>query len=101
MDKGVRNCTAKVYIADSLSCLCVCVCVFACGDDLQSSQREMDAHPYAKCARVPHVKHTADLCPSLDPLVVRRGRTKGRLTNQERLRSPPSPFLVNNGDLRA
>lgn len=27
MDKGVCNCTAKVYIADSLSCLCVCLLV--------------------------------------------------------------------------
>lgn len=35
-----------------------------CGEDLQPSQRKMDASPDAKhgCVCVLHVKHTADLC---------------------------------------
>lgn len=58
MDKGVENCMLHDGFKSEPEIVCVC----ACGDDLQSSQREMDADPNAKCVCVLHDKHTADLC---------------------------------------
>lgn len=81
-----------ICLTDSLMSLCA----FCCGDDLQSSQREMDAHPIAKCARVPHVKQTADLCPSLDSLGAWRAaqRADWQITSDSGLLFC---LLVNNG----
>lgn len=77
----------KSFKSDSL------VCVSACGDDLQSSQRGMDASPNAKhaCVCALHVKHTADLCHHWILLWPTAGH-KGQIEESGVSRLSSSPF---------
>lgn len=83
-------CNAKAKQIDKSDSL---LCVAACGDDLQSSQREMNASPNARCVCVHalHVKHTADPCHHWI-LLWPTGGHKGQIEESGASQLSSSPF---------